>query len=55
MSSAHAESGANSSTRHTCVISPAPGPTESLDVVTPPDTAEIRQVTQAMRTEVLHV
>lgn len=30
-------------------------PTESLEVVTPPDTAEIRKVTQAMRTEVLHV
>lgn len=30
-------------------------PTDSLEVLTPPDTAEIRQVTQAMRTEVLHV
>ena len=30
-------------------------PTESLEVLTPPDTAEIRQVTEAMRTEVLHV
>ena len=30
-------------------------PTDRLEVVTPPDTAEIRQVTQAMRTEVLHV
>ena len=30
-------------------------PTESLQVLTPPDTAEIRKVTQAMRTEVLHV
>ena len=30
-------------------------PTESLEVLTPPDTAEIRKVTQAMRTEVLHV
>ena len=27
---------------------------ESLEVLTPPDTAEIRQVTEAMRTEVLH-
>ena len=30
-------------------------PTDSLEVLTPPDTAEIRKVTQAMRTEVLHV
>jgi polyisoprenoid-binding protein YceI len=30
-------------------------PTKSLEVLTPPDTAEIRKVTQAMRTEVLHV
>jgi polyisoprenoid-binding protein YceI len=30
-------------------------PAESLEVLTPPDTAEIRKVTQAMRTEVLHV
>jgi polyisoprenoid-binding protein YceI len=30
-------------------------PTESLEVLTPPDTAEIRRVTKAMRTEVLHV
>jgi polyisoprenoid-binding protein YceI len=30
-------------------------PTESLEVLTPPDTAEIRKVTQAMRTEVLHI
>ena len=30
-------------------------PTESLQVLTPPDTAEIRQVTEAMRSEVLHV
>jgi polyisoprenoid-binding protein YceI len=30
-------------------------PTDSLEVLTPPDTAEIRQVTAAMRTEVLHV
>jgi polyisoprenoid-binding protein YceI len=29
--------------------------TESLTVLTPPDTAEIRKVTQAMQTEVLHV
>ena len=29
--------------------------TDSLEVLTPPDTAEIRKVTQAMRTEVLHV
>jgi polyisoprenoid-binding protein YceI len=28
---------------------------ESLEVVTPPDTAEIRKVTRAMRTDVLHV
>jgi polyisoprenoid-binding protein YceI len=30
-------------------------PTDSLEVLTPPDTAEIRKVSQAMRTEVLHV
>jgi polyisoprenoid-binding protein YceI len=30
-------------------------PTDSLEVLTPPDTAEIRKVTEAMRTEVLHV
>ena len=30
-------------------------PTESLAVLTPPDTAEIRKVTQAMRTDVLQV
>ena len=30
-------------------------PTESLQVLTPNDTAEIRKVTQAMRTDVLHV
>jgi polyisoprenoid-binding protein YceI len=30
-------------------------PTDSLEVITPPDTAEIRKVTEAMRTEVLHV
>jgi polyisoprenoid-binding protein YceI len=30
-------------------------PTDSLQVLTPPDTAEVRKVTQAMRTEVLHV
>jgi polyisoprenoid-binding protein YceI len=30
-------------------------PTDSLEVLTPVDTAEIRKVTQAMRTEVLHV
>jgi polyisoprenoid-binding protein YceI len=30
-------------------------PAESLEVLTPPDTAEIRQVTEAMRTKVLHV
>jgi polyisoprenoid-binding protein YceI len=30
-------------------------PTDSLQVLTPPDTAEIRKVTKAMRTEVLHV
>ncbi len=29
-------------------------PTDSLEVLTPPDTEEIRKVTQAMRTEVLH-
>lgn len=28
--------------------------TDSLEVLTPPDTAEIRKVTQAMRTDVLH-
>jgi polyisoprenoid-binding protein YceI len=28
---------------------------DSLEVLTPPDTAEIRKVTQVMRTEVLHV
>jgi polyisoprenoid-binding protein YceI len=30
-------------------------PTDQLQVLTPPDTAEIRKVTDAMRTEVLHV
>lgn len=30
-------------------------PADSLEVLTPPDTAEIRKVTQAMRTDVLHV
>jgi polyisoprenoid-binding protein YceI len=30
-------------------------PAERLEVLTPPDTAEIRKVTEAMRTEVLHV
>ena len=30
-------------------------PTESLEVLTPPDTAEIRKVTATMRDEVLHV
>jgi polyisoprenoid-binding protein YceI len=30
-------------------------PTDSLEVLTPQDTAEIRKVTEAMRTEVLHV
>jgi polyisoprenoid-binding protein YceI len=30
-------------------------PTDSLEVLTPPDTAEIRKVTEAMRSEVLHV
>ena len=30
-------------------------PTDSLEVLTPNDTAEIRKVTEAMRTEVLHV
>lgn len=30
-------------------------PTDSLEVMTPPDTAEIRKVTQAMRSNVLHV
>src|SRR6266511_94589 len=29
-------------------------PADSLAVLSPPDTAEIRKVTQAMRTEVLH-
>lgn len=29
--------------------------TDSLEVMTPPDTAEIRKVTEAMRTQVLHV
>ncbi len=29
--------------------------TDSLEVLTPPDTGEIRKVTEAMRTEVLHV
>jgi polyisoprenoid-binding protein YceI len=29
--------------------------TDSLEVMTPPDTAEIRKVTEAMRTDVLHV
>jgi polyisoprenoid-binding protein YceI len=29
-------------------------PTDSLEVLTPPDTAEIRKVTAAMRTETLH-
>lgn len=29
-------------------------PADSLEVLTPPDTAEIRKVTQAMRAEVLH-
>jgi polyisoprenoid-binding protein YceI len=29
-------------------------PTDSLEVLTPPDTAEIRKVTAAMRTDVLH-
>ncbi|HUR03733.1 MAG TPA: YceI family protein [Nonomuraea sp.] len=29
--------------------------TDSLEVLTPPDTAEIRKVTEAMRTDVLHV
>ena len=29
--------------------------TDSLEVLTPPDTAEIRQVTEAMREDVLHV
>lgn len=29
-------------------------PTDSLEVLTPPDTAEIRKVTEAMRTKVLH-
>lgn len=28
--------------------------TDSLEVLTPPDTAEIRKVTEAMRTEILH-
>jgi polyisoprenoid-binding protein YceI len=30
-------------------------PTDSLEVLTPPDTAEIREVTEAMREDVLHV
>ena len=30
-------------------------PADSLEVLTPPDTAEIRKVTEALRTEVLHV
>ena len=30
-------------------------PTDSLEVLTPPDTTEIRKVTEAMRTDVLHV
>lgn len=30
-------------------------PTDSLEVLTPPDTAEIRQVTETMRTQVLRV
>jgi polyisoprenoid-binding protein YceI len=30
-------------------------PADSLEVVSPPDTAEIRQVTEVMRTQVLHV
>jgi polyisoprenoid-binding protein YceI len=30
-------------------------PADSLDVLEPPDTAELRKVTRAMRTEVLHV
>lgn len=30
-------------------------PTDSLEVMTPPDTEEIRKVTEAMRTDVLHV
>lgn len=30
-------------------------PTDSLEVLTPPDSEEIRKVTNAMRTEVLHV
>jgi polyisoprenoid-binding protein YceI len=30
-------------------------PTDSLEVLTPQDTAEIRKVTEAMRTDVLHV
>jgi polyisoprenoid-binding protein YceI len=30
-------------------------PTDSLEVLTPPDTAEIRKVTESMRTDVLHV
>jgi polyisoprenoid-binding protein YceI len=29
--------------------------TDSLEVLTPPDTAEIRKVTEAMRTDILHV
>ena len=30
-------------------------PTDSLEVLTPPDTEEIRKVTESMRTDVLHV
>lgn len=30
-------------------------PTDSLEVLTPPDTSEIRKVTEAMRAEVLHI
>jgi polyisoprenoid-binding protein YceI len=30
-------------------------PTDSLEVLTPPDTAEIRKVTESMRADVLHV
>ena len=29
--------------------------TDSLEVLTPPDTAEIRKVTEAMRTDILHI
>ena len=39
-----------SSSRVTIIV-----PADSLEVLTPPDTAEIRKVTEAMRTEVLHV